>query len=199
MAKLPVMLLKDFVILPNQEVKLEINGSEIADFDKRYGTEFILISPKDTLEEEPDIVDFPSVVVVVQIRSRIVLPNQMVRLTIVGLKRVKVVKFIKKDVNLFECEYKDFTISSLNSIEEQAYKKEISNILKKYVKLSPFMSNDFLEELDSKESFSEYLDFVLSKLFLSTEKKLCFIEEINLKKRANQLLEDLAVELKVLK
>lgn len=199
MAKLPVMLLKDFVILPNQEVKLEISSSEISDFDKRYGTEFILISPFDTLEEEPDVIDFPNVVVVVQVQSRIVLPNQIVRLTIVGLKRVKVVKFIKIDEKNFECEYKDLTVSSLKSIDEQAYKKEISNILKRYVKLSPLMSNDFLEDLDSKESFSEYLDFVLSKLSLSTEKKLCYVEEINLKKRADKLLEDLTIELKVLK
>ena len=51
MAKtLPVMLLKDFVLLPNQEVKVELNHTlsfktlELS--EKYFNNEMILVSPK---------------------------------------------------------------------------------------------------------------------------------------------------------
>ena len=50
MAKtLPVVLLKNLILLPNQEVKLELNNSlslkTIEISEKNYQSEFVLISP----------------------------------------------------------------------------------------------------------------------------------------------------------
>ena len=56
MAKtLPVMLLKRLILFPNQEIKLELNNSlslkVLSLSEKKYNKEFVVVSPKDYLEE----------------------------------------------------------------------------------------------------------------------------------------------------
>ena len=60
MAKtLPVMLLKDFTILPSQTLKVEpstkLSLATIELSEQYYEKELIIVSPKDTLEENPEV------------------------------------------------------------------------------------------------------------------------------------------------
>ena len=98
MAKtLPVMMLKDFILLPNQEVKLELNNplshSIIELSEKEYNNKLVIVSPKDSLEEMPKVSDLPEIAVIGIIKKRIVLGDNLERITILGEKRIKVNRY----------------------------------------------------------------------------------------------------------
>ena len=60
---LPVMLLKGLVLIPNQEVKLDINNKIskkiVMISSKNYNDELLIVCPKDQKEEVPEVTDLP--------------------------------------------------------------------------------------------------------------------------------------------
>ena len=94
---LPVMLLKDLITLPNQEVKVELSNSLSKKLltlaFKHHNGDLLIVCPKDALEESPDINDLPLVGVVGHIKSKIVLPNGNIRVTLVGINRVNIFEY----------------------------------------------------------------------------------------------------------
>lgn len=206
MAKtLPVLLLKDFVLLPHQEVKIEpgktFSYETLKLSEKEYNGELILVSPKDILEEMPGLEDLPSIAVTAKIKKKITLPNGNIRVTFQGLKRVKISKYFASSFgeNVLECNYLFLQEPSLSHANEVVLKKELTKLVKRYVKLSPNVSNDILQTIQEMDSFADFTDFIAAFLPTSLENKTYYLEETSLLKRANRLMEDLTVELKVLK
>ena len=76
---LPVMLLKDLIILPNQEIKVETVKSDqlITVSNKHHNGNLLLVCPTDTLEEEPSITDLPTIGVVGIIKNIILLAGPL--------------------------------------------------------------------------------------------------------------------------
>lgn len=206
MAKtLPVMLLKNLVLLPNQEVKLELSNplslSILELSEKNFQKQFVLVSPKDFLEEIPDVEDLPSTAVIAQISKKILLPNNHVRVTIVGGKRVKISKYFnpEKEKEILQCSYFVPEIFDSRTPEEIALKKEVIRLIKRYVKTSLSVDNSILREVTEEKSLSDLTDMGVIFLPMTFEKKLFYMEEIDPIKRANALLDDLVIELKVVK
>ena len=94
---LPVMLLKGLILLPNQEVKIELSNNiskEIIKLAaKKYNRRVLVITPHNQIEESPEVQDLPDVGVIGKIKSKIELPNGNIRITLKGEKRVKILKF----------------------------------------------------------------------------------------------------------
>ena len=205
MAKtLPVMLIKNFVLLPNQEVKLELNNPislQIIELsEKNYQKEFVLISPTDFLEEIPDVEDLPTIAVMVRLIRKIPLPNGHVRITIVGVKRIKINRYYNvENKELLECSYLVPEPIVSDPTEEIVLKKEMIRLIRRFVKNSLSTDNAFLQEINEEKSLSDLTDLGVILLPLSLKKKSTYVEETDPVKRANALLEDLVVELKVVK
>ena len=206
MAKtLPVMLLKDFVILPNQEVKLELNHP-LSAVTLKYSTdsfnrEIIIVSPKDTLEEVPDVEDLPGIAVVAKIKTVIPLDQDRIRLTILGESRVKIEKYFNSKFHseILECECSEIELPKVERVEELAVKKELRKLVSLYIKSSPQVTNQLLQTLKEEMPLTDFTDCIASFLPATFEGRVFYMEEMNPLKRANQLLEDLTVELQVLK
>jgi len=76
MAKtIPVLLLKDFVLLPNQEVKVETGPTfsfeTLTLSETNFDGKLLIVSPIDTLEEKPEIEDLPRISVIAKIKKKI--------------------------------------------------------------------------------------------------------------------------------
>ncbi len=206
MAKtLPVMLLKNLVLLPNQEVKLELTNplslKTIELSEKSFENEIVLISPKDYLEELPDVEDLPEIAVIAKITKKIVLPNEHTRITIIGLKRAKISKYFNPESikDILECNYYFPEIPVSDDMEELSLKKELIKLIRKYVKNSTNVDNSILQDINEKQTLNDLTDIgtiIIPKTF---ERKLYYVEEIDPVKRANSLIDDLIIELKVLK
>jgi len=205
MAKtLPVMLLKGFILLPNQEIKLELNNElshKIIDISQQnFQNQIVIVSPKDSLEEIPTIKDLPTTAVIANVTKRIILPNNHERITIIGEKRIKINRYYNatEDHNLLLCDYLLPQLPKIISAEEEALRKELLRLLKQLVKISPQVDNSILQETENL-SLNDLTDCLAVFLPISLEKKIDYMEELNPYKRAHSLINDFVVELQVLK
>ena len=82
-SNLPVILLKNLVLFPYQEVRVEIKSElskKVTEISKLYhDSEVLIVCPLNVLEEKPDTSDLPKIGVVGKIKSVIDLPNGNMR------------------------------------------------------------------------------------------------------------------------
>ena len=97
---LPILLLKKLVLLPNQEVRLEINNdvskSSIDNSIESNNSNILVISPLNVLEEHPSIKDLPKVGVIGKIKTKIKLPNGDYRIIIKGNMNLQANEILNK-------------------------------------------------------------------------------------------------------
>lgn len=202
---LPVMLLKGLILLPNQEVKIDLNNNlskEIAKLAvKDFNRLILVITPHNQVEESPEVNDLPEVGVISKVKSRIELPNGNVRITLKGVKRVKVINFLNsKDNNdILEAVTTNIELPKFDSVEQKAVIKKLNEIMKEYVACSNHVSNSILNNIRVIDDLSLLTDTISSFVPMSFSKKLEYVEEINAMYRARNLLKDIKVELEVLK
>ena len=198
---IPVILLKNLVILPNQEIKLElknvISGKAINAASSNFKGEILVIAPTDVLEEEPSVEDLPKVGVIARIKNK--LDNDgVIEVKLRGLRRVAVSKYfqeVNSDILYSEVIYID--LPSLVPEEENAILKKLVSVLKKYINVSKTVSNDILTFVSSNKDLNKITDAITSFLPFNITKKLEYMEEINPIKRAKSLIKDMYEEIKV--
>ena len=202
---LPVMLLKNLLLLPNQEVKIELNNDlskNVALLSiENYRSELVILTPRDQIEEVPDLEDLPEIAVIAKIKSKIELPNGNYRVTLRGLFRASTKNFKnnKLDENILECTYNKLEIPSYDAVEALAIRKKLITMLNKYVKNAQGTSNSILNLVKEIKDINKLTDLIASFLPIDFLKKLEYIEEINPVVRGTKLLEDLQFELEVIK
>ena len=198
---IPVILLKNLVILPNQEIKLElknvISGKAINESSSNFKGEILVIAPTDALEEEPTAQDLPKVGVIARIKNK--LDNDgVIEVKLRGLRRVAVSKYfqeVNSDILYSEVMYID--LPSLVPEEENAILKKLVSVLKEYINVSKTVSNDILTFVSSNNDLNKITDAITSFLPFNITKKLEYMEEINPIKRAKSLIKDMYEEIKV--
>ena len=102
---LPVLILNEVIILPNQEIKIDLNNEfskkVIWASAKNELNKVLVIAPINTLESSPSIEDLPRVGVVAKVKSKVELPNNKLRVIIKGEERVSINKYYQnKNTNL---------------------------------------------------------------------------------------------------
>lgn len=200
MFNIPVILLKNLVILPNQEIKLELNnvisGKAINDASSNFKSEILVVAPMDVLEEEPSVDDLPKVGVIAKIKNKID-NDGVIEVKLRGLKRVAVNKYYQEknnDVLYSEVMYID--LPSLVEEEENAILKKLVDTLKKYINISKGISNDILNFVSNNKDLNKITDAITSFLPFNISKKLEYMQEINPIKRAKALIKDMNEEIK---
>ena len=202
---LPVMLLKGFVILPNQEVKIELNNSiseKVVELSKKHHNGHLLVvCPKNTLEETPEISDLPSVGVIAHIKSKIELPNGNLRVVINGINRVNVNNYnnFDDDEDILMADVSPLEKINEDVVEETAIKRKLVDLLNQYVNENPSASNSILNSLKNTEDLDAITDLITAFLPFSLDKKVLYMEEVSALKRANALIYDISVEMEILK
>ena len=200
---LPVMLLKGLVLLPNQEVKLDINNKIskkiIMMSAKNYKNEIMIVCPKDQKEEDPEVTDLPFIGVACKITSKIELSNGHLKVTIKGVKRVAIEEYSNNidDMDILECSYKEIILPKFKDAEVIATKRKLIDTLKKYIDLNPQISNSIINIVKNETDLYKITDQITLFIPLSIEKKLEYMEEINSIKRAKNLIKDLNIEIEI--
>lgn len=201
---LPVMLLKGLVLIPNQEVKLDINNKIskkiVMISSKNYNDELLIVCPKDQKEEVPEVTDLPFVGVVCKITSKIELPNGHLKIKVKGLRRVAIEEYSNNvnDSDILECSVRNIELPRFEEAELNAAKRKLLDILKKYIDLNPSISNSILGYLKNETDINKMTDQIALFLPLSIEKKLEYMEEINALKRARRLIKDINLEIEII-
>ncbi len=202
---LPVMLLKGFVLLPNQEVKLEVSNdisSKIINLSvKHHNSDLLIVCPANSLEESPDVNDLPLIGVIGHIKSRIELPNGNLRIVINGLDRVKINKYdnFADDNDILMADVSNIKALKFDIIEETAIKRKLVDLTKKYINNNPNLSNSVLNNIKDIDDLYILTDMITNFLPFALDKKLLYMQEVDALKRANALIYDISIELEVLK
>lgn len=199
---LPVMLLKGLILLPYQEVRLELNNNlsrrivEIS--SKNHNDQVLVVCPIDQMEENPSVSDLPRVGVIGKIKTKVELPNGL-RVVINGLERVKVEDYYNyQNEDFLGSEVIKIELPKFNEIEEKAKIKKLKSITVKYINANPNVSNSILNMVKKTDDLDKLTDIITSFIPFSIEKKILYMCELNSLKRAESLIKDLTIELEIL-
>lgn len=191
---LPVLIVKGFVLLPNNELKLDIEiNKEILDISKElYENKILVVTDLDDLEETTNITNLPKIGVIAKIKQKIELPNKKFRLTLKGVIRASILEYMNDDKDLFAI-IKEIEIKSGN--DDEILKEKLKNELIEYTKL-PSTSNSFLNQI-SVNNLEKLTDIIPYNLNIKENRLLEYQQNTNSKTRMKMILEDIYKEKKL--
>ena len=191
--KLPVVILRNLVLLPHGEIKLEISNEPDKIIINRsineHNSYVLLISPFCLSDEELSIEDLPTMGIVGKITSSFELPNNHIRITISGVNRTNIFKYIKtSDIDL------SAIIGPTKLItEDENETKAALRILKaqfaSYISIMPNISNNIIFKVNEENSLDKLTDIISNMLPLNYQDKNKFIFELSPINRSKLLLE----------
>lgn len=194
-----VMLLKNLVILPFQEIKLElkdeISKNIIKISSKKYNDRVLVVSPVNSLNSNASVEDLPNVGVVAYIKNKIELANGNLRVTLKGEKRVKVLSYESFSNEILDALVTDIEIPKLEEKEMVTTLKKLKETLTKYINSNPSVSNSIVKVVNENDDINFLTDVITSFLPITSSKKLEYMREINGGKRAYSLIKDLNLEI----
>ena len=196
--QLPVIVLNDLILLPNNELRLEVDyslGNQIMKALELIGEDRVFVVTKsDPLEETNELKDMPAIGTLAMIASKLELPNKKIRIILKGLSRAVCYdysytfsKVIQGEVSVLE---ENNVELELNIAVSRKLKKELDS----YIKMVPTISNSVIARIDSATNISEITDIIVHYLSLSVTRKREYLECSNPLKRTEMLLEDIYQE-----
>ena len=196
---LPVLLLKNNILFPYSEIRIEINSQSekrlIENACRNNDNQLLLINLIDPLEENPNIKDLPNIGLVGKIKSMLELSNGSLRIVLVGLSRVSI-------LNYFESEYgylESFVIPNLeissDTLENAALRRVLFKELNRYIEISSVMSNNVIGRTVGIDDIGKLTDIVCFELPLDYSTKLNYLKMIDPVVRIRKLIEDLNREI----
>ena len=130
---LSILLLKKLILLPNQEIRLEINNdiskNAIDDAIKNYNSNILVISPINLIEEKPNVGDLPKVGVIGKIKTKIKLPNNNYRIVIKGLNRVQIIEYFQNNVGILKSTVKRLYVRNNDEVRETALVRKLKDLV----------------------------------------------------------------------
>ena len=190
--KLPVIVLRNIVLLPLGEIKLEVQ--EVLDKEIIYNAinehngYVLLVSPKYATTEILTKEDLPKIGIIGKITSNFELPNTNIRISITGINRAFIHDYIQdgdlvKDAIIGPQKVKQED-SNLTEAKLRLIKEEFS----KYVSVMPSMSNYYVNKINEEKSLENITDSIINILPISFEEKYKFLEDNDAVSRGDYLI-----------
>ena len=199
---LPVILLKNDILFPYNEIRLEFNKAKdklvIENAEKYNDNHLLFINFFDPLEENPNIRDLPGIGVVGKLKSKIELSNGVVRVVVVGIERVEVLNYLDNDYGYLESFVVPVREYDYSDVEAKALKRLLFKDLNQYIDNSPLMSNSVLGRVTGVDDIGKLTDIIVNELPIDYVLKLKYLEVINPIDRIKMLLEDLSKEIETI-
>lgn len=194
-----VMLLKDLVILPFQEIKIElkdeISKKIIKVTSKKYNNRVLIISPNSN-DKNPSVDDLPVVGVIAVIKNKLELSNGNLRLTLRGEKRVRVLEYKAFSDEIISAYANDIVLPKYEMHGEEVLRNKLRESITNYVDITPNVSNSIIKTINDNDDLNFLTDAITSFLPLKTKQKIAYMQEVNSEKRALSLIKDIKVEIK---
>lgn len=188
---LPVLLLKELILLPSNEIRLEFDNefsSSIIDVAEIYHNDLLfVVSQNNPLEENPDISDLPRVGVIAKINHKITLPNGKKRVVIAGLRRAFVSEYLDlNEVTINEIEVEDIPNDIVIGTIRKLYHE-----LEQYIKNVPYVSNSLLALISNTKDIDKLTDIVVMQISLDNKRLKEYVSQVSSLKRVEMILEDI--------
>ena len=198
---LRVLLLQKLVLLPYQEVRLDLStdeSKEIIDAAERYyNNKLLIICSSSSTDETEDISSLPKYGVIGKIKTKIELPNGNYRVVIYGLNRVEIKEYRNTD-NILDCTVKRLYIQGKITDEEKAMVRSLKNLISEYMESNPDVSNAVTNTIANITDLDMLTDVIANFLPIDNSKKREYMNEFDYITRANNLIKDINIELEVI-
>lgn len=187
---LPVILLEGLVLLPKCEIRLEFEDdlSKSLVLSSLFHQNRILVVNK----FNRDIL--PKIGILGVIKNRLELPNGKNRITIEGIKRVRIIDYFNVGDNVKEASFIDFEKETIDDNIKEATKRKIQYELEQCIKIVPTISNSALSVISDKSDLSEMIDSIINYLPLKKERLFEYANIFDTLIRSEMLLLDIYKE-----
>lgn len=195
---LPVILLKDLILLPNNDIRLEFDSDiskTIIDVAEIFHDNHILVVSQDNpLEEHPDLNDLPKIGVIGKVNHKIELPNGKTRVVITGIRRAFVNEYIRPEEDIMEVIISEIPIEEIPNDIALGTIRKLYHELEKYIKNVPYVSNGLLSLISNTKELGKITDIIVTHIPLENERLIDYIYQVSALKRVEMILEDIYKE-----
>ena len=196
--KLPVIVLRNLVLLPHGEIKLEISNADdknIIDNSIKYHDNYvILVSAKGLINENIELTELPNVGIIGKITSNFELPNNHIRINIEGINRASIFNYIDNKNSNLEAVIGPISIDEIDKDEEEANLRLLKREFAGYISISPNISNNIIIKLNEETNLDKLTDKIANMIPFIFENKNKYIYEFNSVKRSDMLIKQIAEE-----
>ena len=200
---LPVIFLRDVILLPYNELRIELSTtlekSILKISEHNHDNHLLFINLNDALEEKPSVRKLPKIGVLGRIKTKLELPNGVVRLVVTGLDRVEVLNYIQNDDDSYEAFVIPTKEYDYDELEAIALKRILLKDLNDYIELSASISNNVIGRISGVNSLSRLSDIIVSELPFEYNAKIKYIEMCNPIARIKNIIRDLNREMETVK
>lgn len=200
---LPILFLRDVVLLPYNELRIEVSSElekRILDIsERRHDNHILFINLNDTVEERPNTRKLPKMGVLGKVKTKLELPNGIIRLVVVGIDRVEVLNYIENDDNTYEAFVIPTKEYDYNELEANALRRILLKDLNDYIEISSYISNNVLGRINGVNSLARLSDIIVAELPIDYKEKIKYIDMPNPMNRIKYILEDLNREMETVK
>lgn len=199
---LPVLYLRDSVLLPFNDIRLEFNNENDKKIlnisEEKYDGHLLLVNLKDPLEVSPDPQKLPKIGILGKIKSKLDLPNGITRVVLSGIDRVQIISLNENNDILYS-----FVIPTkeydYNEVEASALRRVLYRKLDEYIDISPYMSNTVIGRITEVKNISKLADIIVEELPLEYNEALKYIEIVNPMYRIKEIIGDLSKEIETVR
>ncbi|MBQ2872823.1 MAG: endopeptidase La [Bacilli bacterium] len=200
---LPILFLRDVVLLPYNELRIEFSKDyekkilEIS--ERRHDNHILFVNLVDSLEERPSIRKLPKIAILGKVKTKIELPNGVVRIVVVGIDRVEVLNYIENEDNNYEAFVIPTKDYDYNELESNALKRILLKDLNNYIEISSYISNNVLGRISGVNSIARLTDIIVDEMPFDYLEKIKYVEMPNPMNRIKFIIEDLNKEMETVK
>lgn len=201
-SNLPVLLLKNMVLFPYNEIRIEFDKEEdkklLSLSESCYESSILIVNPKDSLETDPEIEELPNFGIVGKVKMKLDMPNGKTRIILLGEKRAKIYAYSKDD-GIYEALYSTVSEEELSVKEEMAYVRALNKHIDVYVREVPYMSNTILSQTAGISNIDKLTDVVVLYLPITLDRKLEYLKETSSTSRVKMILDDINKDIEILR
>ena len=201
---IPLLPLRDIIVFPNMVVPLFVGRPKSINALKEAmgaGKEIVLCAQRKAKTNDPAPEDIFEVGTLGTIRQLIQLPDGTVKVLVMGVRRVRIQRFLQND-RYFQVVVVD---ALADEVEQTASIEELEELLTKlratfetYVKLNRRIPPEMLTQISKIEEPSRLADTIVAQLALKLVDKQKILETLDPKERLEHLLDLMQEEIEIL-
>lgn len=195
---LPVIILKGLVLLPHNDLKIDLDTSAVKDIldeaEFFHNNQLLIVNQINNLEENINLKTLPNIGVLAKVTHKIEMPNNKIRFEISGIKRVRVIEYLNIEQNL-ESIIEEIEEIFLENENENVYVNKLKRELEEYIHEIPYVGNSILNPIKEINNLSILTDMIAPYISIDSKKLNNYLIELDIKKRFINLLQDIHDEI----
>lgn len=195
---LPVLIINNVVLFPENELKLEIDDSnvrKVLTLAESYFNNHLLVVSTDIKNIKKE--DLARIGVISTIKLKLDMPNGKLKLTLKGISRARITDYHFED-GIYDANIEKIEIPDILPVEALANGRTLKKVFVEYLDNKKSLGNSIVSKIDDVNDLSSLTDIIEGFIPSPYKRKIALLNEINPLTRVNMLMDDLHYELSLL-